>query len=63
MLFHIQTTPPLGRNTWEPDLGAKVQNGLFAIAAVMAAASSDAEAKLLGAVESAKAGRLVLPTA
>ena len=62
MRFHIRTSAPSGRNTWEPDRGAKVQNSLLAVAAVMAAANSRAEEKLLQAVQAAKAGALQLPS-
>ena len=61
--FRIRTTAPTGRNTWEPDIAAKVQGGLFATVAMLAAASADAEQKLHDAVADAKAGRLVFPAA
>lgn len=61
MKFKIRTSAPKGRNTWEPDTAAKVQASLFATVAMLAAASSDAEQKLMEAVSAAKSGRLVAP--
>lgn len=61
MKFRVRTSPPKGRNTWEPDMAAKVQANLFATVAMLAAASSDAEKKLLDAVSNAKAGTLAFP--
>lgn len=42
-------------------MAAKVQANLFATVAMLAAASSDAEKKLLDAVSNAKAGTLAFP--
>lgn len=63
MKFRIKTSAPRGRNTWEPDTAAKVQASLFATVAMLAAASADAEQKLLEAVNAAKAGKMVFPAA
>lgn len=63
MRFKIRTSAPKGRNTWEPDMAAKVQDSLFATVAMLAAASSDAERKLFEAVNAAKAGKVMAPVA
>lgn len=55
--FKVKTSVPKGRNTWEPDTASKVQAGLFATVAMLAAASADAEYKLMDAVANAKAGK------
>lgn len=61
--FRVRTSAPKGRNTWEPDMAAKVQASLFSTVAMLAAASADAEAKLMAAVADAKSGRLAFPAA
>lgn len=53
--FRVKTTPPKGRNTWEPDTAAMVQASLFATVAMLAAASPDAEQKLMDAIAAEKA--------
>lgn len=63
MKFRVRTSAPKGRNTWEPDTTAKVQASLFATVAMLAAASSDAEQKLMEAITSAKAGKIAFPVA
>lgn len=63
MKFKIRTSAPKGRNTWEPDTAAKVQANLFATVAMLAAASSEAERKLMEAVSAAKAGKVMAPVA
>ncbi len=52
--FRVKTSVPKGRNTWEPDTAAKVQESLFKTVAVLAAASEDAEKQLMDAVAEAK---------
>lgn len=61
--FRIKTGVPKGRNTWEPDTAAKVQASLFATVAMLAAASADAEMKLMKAIADAKSGKAVFPAA
>lgn len=63
MKFRIRTNAPKGRNTWAPDTAAKVQESLFATVAMLAASSSDAERKLMEAVNAAKAGKVMAPVA
>lgn len=61
--FNIRTGVPRGRNTWEPDIGAKVQASLFDTVAMIVAASAEAEVKLMDAIAAAKAGKLKFPAA
>lgn len=63
MRFRVKTSPPKGRNTWEPDTAAKVQASLFDTVAMLAAASAEAEQKLLDAIAAAKSGRVAFPAA
>lgn len=61
--FRIRTGVPKGRNTWEPDMAAKVQENLFATVAMLAAASSDAERRLMEMIAAAKAGKTTIHAA
>ncbi len=63
MEFRVRTAPPKGRNTWEPDTAAKIQTNLFTTVAVLAAASGDAEQKLMDMIAEAKAGKIMIPVA
>lgn len=61
--FRVKTGAPKGRNTWEPDMGAKVQANLFETVAMIVAASADAETKLMAAIADAKTklGKIAFP--
>lgn len=61
--FRIRTSVPRGRNTWDPDTNAKVQESLFATVAMLAAASEEAEKQLMETIADAKAGKVAFPAA
>lgn len=58
--FKVKTSAPKGRNTWESGTLSMVQDDLFALAAMLASVSADAEAKLMKAVADAKAKKMAL---
>lgn len=62
-VFHIKTTPPKGRNTWDADTGAKIQANLFAMVAMLVADNEDAETKLMQMIADAKSGAAAFPLA
>lgn len=59
MKFRVKTAPPTGRGAWASDLATKVQENLFATAALLAAVSPDAEEKLMNAIRAAKGGAAI----
>lgn len=61
--FRIKTDVPKSRNTWKPDMTSKVQENLFATVAMLAAASADAEMKLMKAIADAKSGKVAFSAA
>lgn len=54
MRFRVKTSAPKGRNTWEPDTAAKVQESLFNTVAMLVAENSEAEQALMQAIAEAK---------
>lgn len=63
MKFVVKASAPKKRNVWKPDIAEKVQTSLFNTVAMIVAASTDAEAKLMSAIAAAKSGKLMFPVA